>query len=59
MISHQKYQLIHFKVLKPVHCKVSDIPNELILFFYLEDNNFKIVDKQLLGAKTVYYVVRA
>ena len=37
---------------------VLNVPNELILYFYLEENGFKIVDERLLGSKKVYYVVR-
>ena len=50
----KKYNLIHYKVLKPVHVKISDIPNEFILECYLNENGFKIVDEHLYSNYIVY-----
>lgn len=43
---------------KPIHLKVSEKPNEMILYDFLEKNGFEITDEYLYDAATVYDVVQ-
>ena len=42
----------------PIHLKVSEKPNEMILYDFLEKNGFEITDEYLYDAATVYDVVQ-
>ncbi len=54
----KRYELIHFGVYKPIHHKITNIPNEIILEGFLKENGFKIVDQHLNSVSTVYDVAR-
>jgi hypothetical protein len=54
----QKYELIHHVVSKPIHLKIANTPNEVILEGFLKENGFKIVAEHLYSESTVYDVVR-
>ena len=55
----RKYELIHFGVSKPIHCKIAKIPSEACLYAFLEENGFKITNEHLYSESTVYDVARA
>ena len=55
----KKYNLIHYKVSKPVHLKTANTPNEFILECYLNENGFKIINEHLYSNSTVYDIVRS
>lgn len=55
----KKYELIHYGVSKPVHFKFPKTPNEMILYAFLENNGFIIIDEHLYSQSTVYDVARA
>lgn len=40
----------------PVHFKISNIPNEALLFLYLEQNNMKVTNEEMDGVVMVYDV---
>lgn len=54
----QKYSLIHYRVSRPIHLKVSNTPNEFILEGFLKENGFKIIDEHLYSISTVYVVAQ-
>ena len=55
----RKYELIHFGVSKPTHFKIAEMPNEPVLYNFLEKNGFKITGEHLYSESTVYDVARA
>lgn len=55
----RKYELIHFGVPKPIHLKLAEIPDEIFLYKFLEENGFKVVDEHINGDSIVYNVTRA
>lgn len=54
----KKYELIHYGVIKPVHFRLSSLPNETILNSFLMKNGFKITAEHLYSECTVYDVTR-
>ncbi len=54
-----KYRLIHYGVSKPVHCKIAEMPNEVMLYGFLKVNGFKITGEHLYSDSTVYDVAKA
>lgn len=49
-----KYPYLYSKILKPIHPKLSNTPNEIILHSYLEQNGLKVVEEHLYPVDTVY-----
>ena len=43
---------------KPKHLKIAEIPNERVLYYFLEKNGFKIIGEHLYSYSTVYDVTR-
>lgn len=57
--SFKNYELIHYGVSKPIHLKVANVPDELVLEVFLKENGFEITDEHLYSNYTVYDVVRS
>ncbi len=55
----RKFGLIYFGVPKPIHFKIAEVPNEIVLYSFLEKNGFKITDEHLYSESIVYDVARA
>ena len=54
----KRYELIHYGVSKPIHVKVTNAPNETVLYSFLEENGFQIIEEHLYNVSTVYDVAR-
>ena len=52
------YNLIHYGVSAPVHIRVTNAPNEIILEEFLRENGFKIIEEHLSSVSTVYDIAR-
>lgn len=54
----KKYELIHYKVMKPIHIKMAYSVDELFLSYYLKEMGFKIIDEQLRSLSTTYEIAK-
>ena len=52
------YELIHYGASKPIHVKVTNMPNEIVLEKFLKENGFQIVNEHLYSVSTIYDVAR-
>jgi len=49
-----KYPYLYYKIYKPIHLKITDAPNEIVLYTYLEENGLKVIEEHLYPVDTVY-----
>lgn len=49
-----QYAFLYLKIYKPYHPKLTNPPNEIVLYSYLEQNGLKVVKEHLLPEDTVY-----
>lgn len=49
-----KYPFLYYKIYKPIHLKITNPPNEIVLYSYLEPNGLKVVEEHLLPVDTIY-----
>ena len=51
-----KYPFLYYKIHKPLHLKISNTPNEFILYSYLEQNGLKVVNEHFPREDIVYII---
>jgi len=49
-----KYPFLYYKIYTPTHPKITNPPNEFLLYSYLEQNGLKVVEEHLLPVDTIY-----
>ena len=49
-----KYPFLYLKIYKPYHPKLTNTPNEFILYSFFEQSGLKVVDEHLYAVDTVY-----
>lgn len=54
----KKYELIHYKVMKPIHIKRTYFIDELFLSYYLKGMGFEIVNEQISSLSTTYEIAK-
>lgn len=53
-----QYELIYYGAKKPIHCKVSNGPDEQLLDYILNKHGFKVVDEHIGTIKSEYQIVK-
>lgn len=54
----KKYELIHYKIMKPIHIRVAYSVDEIFLSYYLKEMGFEIVDEQICSLCTTYKIAK-
>lgn len=54
----KKYELIHYKVSKPIHIKMAYYVDELFLSYYLKEMGFEIVSEQICSLSTTFKIAK-
>ena len=54
----RKYELIHIGVPKPLHLRIAEVPDETVIYGFLENNGFLVTNEYIDSGLTVYDVTR-